>query len=60
MAVWKAIKTQFEGAVEDRRTDLLLDLTRLRKTESVEEYLTRSQGLSQQVNELGKQVTEDE
>lgn len=60
--IWEAIKIRFEGAVEDRRTDLLLDLTKLKKieNESIDEYLTRSQGLSQQINELGKQVTERE
>ena len=60
--IWEAIKIRYEGAVEDRRTDLLLDLTKLKKgeNETIDEYLTRAQGLSQQINELGKQVTERE
>lgn len=60
--IWEEIKLRFEGAIEDRRTDLLLDLTRLKKieSESIDEYITRAQGLSQQINELGKQVTERE
>ena len=46
--------------MEDRRTDLLLELTRLKKmeNESIDEYITRSQGLSQQINELRKQMPE--
>ncbi|GBO22723.1 hypothetical protein AVEN_164851-1 [Araneus ventricosus] len=45
--IWNEIKLRFEGAVEDRKIDLMLELTSLKKSqsESIEEYLTRAQGL---------------
>ncbi|GBN37769.1 hypothetical protein AVEN_172643-1 [Araneus ventricosus] len=56
------IKLRFEGAVKDRKIDLMLELTSLKKShsESIDEYLTRAQGLCRQMNELGKTITERE
>lgn len=60
--VWNGLKTKFEGTTEDRRIDLYLELTRLKKTreENIEQYLTRAQGLWKQVTQLGKEVSERE
>ncbi|UYV73744.1 hypothetical protein LAZ67_11000678, partial [Cordylochernes scorpioides] len=58
--LWNAIKLRYEGEAEDKSMNLMLELTRLKKKydESIEGYLTRSQGISRQLIEMGKAITD--
>ncbi|UYV62445.1 hypothetical protein LAZ67_2000623 [Cordylochernes scorpioides] len=60
--LWNAIKLRYEGEAEYKSMNLMLDLTRLEKKydESIEGYLTRSQGISRQLIEMGKAITDKE
>ncbi|UYV60352.1 hypothetical protein LAZ67_1000919 [Cordylochernes scorpioides] len=60
--LWNAIKLRYEGEAEDKSMNLMLELTRLKKKydESIEGYLTRCQGISRQLIEMGKAITDKE
>lgn len=60
--MWLSLKTRFEGTIEDRSTDLLLELTTLKTKpdESIDAFITRAQGISRQINLLGRATSERE
>ncbi|UYV71195.1 hypothetical protein LAZ67_8002127 [Cordylochernes scorpioides] len=60
--IWYNIKKRFEGSLENKRIDLMLDLARLKlnPNENVNMYIVRAQKLAQEITQLGKTVTERE
>ncbi|UYV69328.1 hypothetical protein LAZ67_6003255, partial [Cordylochernes scorpioides] len=60
--IWYDIKKRFEGSLENKRIDLMLDLARLKlnPNENVNMYIVRAQKLAQEITQLGKTVTERE
>ncbi|UYV64621.1 hypothetical protein LAZ67_3001351 [Cordylochernes scorpioides] len=60
--IWYDIKKRFEGSLENKRIDLMLDLARLKlnPNENVNMYIVRAQKLVQEITQLGKTVTERE
>lgn len=60
--IWNSLKTRFEGEVEDKIMNLYLKLTKLKKinNENIDHYITRAQGLSNEISQLGRKITERE
>lgn len=60
--IWCALKERFEGEIEDKIMNLYLQLSKLTKHnhESVDQYMIRAQGLTTEITQLGKEITERE
>ncbi|UYV66513.1 hypothetical protein LAZ67_4001937 [Cordylochernes scorpioides] len=56
------ILKRFEGETEDKAMNLFLELTKLKKqhNENIDNYITRAQGLCNQISQLGKFISERE
>lgn len=60
--IWSSLKERFEGVIEDKVMNLYLQMTKLRKLnqETIDQYITRAQGLSSEITQLGKKIDERE
>lgn len=54
--IWLSLKERFEGEREDKVMNLYLHMTKLKKLnrENIGQYITRAQGLSREIIQLGK------
>ncbi|UYV74494.1 hypothetical protein LAZ67_11003683 [Cordylochernes scorpioides] len=60
--IWNSLRERFEGETEDKAMNLFLELTKLKKqhNENIDNYITRAQGLCNQISQLGKFISERE